>query len=66
MTQYHIMNVKLSNSQLNQLKSATEYATEVTLILSRNYTGINANNFPHNLLLTDRQVSCLCKAFENN
>ena len=66
MTQYHIMNVKLSNSQLNQLKSATEYATEVTLILSRNFIGINANNFPHNLLLTDRQVSCLCKAFENN
>ena len=23
-------------------------------------------NFPHELLLTDRQVSCICKAFANN
>ena len=28
--------------------------------------GNNKNNFPHNLLLTDRQVSSICKAFANN
>ena len=26
----------------------------------------NENNFPHKLLLTDRQVPNICKAFENN
>ena len=26
----------------------------------------NKTNFPHNLLLTDRQVSSICKAFVNN
>ena len=26
----------------------------------------NKTNFPHNLLLTDRQVSSICKAFANN
>ena len=28
--------------------------------------GKNKTNFPHNLLLTDRQVSSICKAFANN
>ena len=28
--------------------------------------GNNKTNFPHNLLLTDRQVSSICKAFANN
>ena len=27
--------------------------------------GDDGNNFPHKLLLTDRQVENLCKAFEN-
>ena len=34
MTQYHNVNVKLSNSQLNKLKSATKNETEVVLRLS--------------------------------
>ena len=34
MTQYNTLNVKLPNSQLNKLKSATEKRTEVTLNLS--------------------------------
>ena len=42
MTQYNSLNVKLSNSQLNE------------------------TNFPHKLLLTNRQVSNLRKAFANN
>ena len=34
MTQYNTLNVKLSNSQLNKLKSGIENGTEVTLKLS--------------------------------
>ena len=30
MTQYNILNAKLSNSQLNKLQSATQNASEVT------------------------------------
>ena len=32
MTQYNMLNVKLSNSQLNKLKSAIQNGTEVTFI----------------------------------
>ena len=49
MTQYNTLNVKLSNSQLNKLKSAIKNGTEVTLILSTNVVGDSndQNNFPH-------------------
>ena len=66
MTQYNSLNVKLSNSQLNKLKSAIKNETEVVLRLSSNMIGNNETNFPHELLLTDRQVSNICKAFANN
>ena len=36
MTQYNSLNVKLSNSQLNKLKSAIKNETEVVLRLSSN------------------------------
>ena len=36
MTQYNIFNVKLSNSQLNRLKSRIKNGTKVTLKLSSN------------------------------
>ena len=64
MTQYNTLNVKLSNSQLNKLKSAIKNGTKLTLnlIVGSN----NGNNFPHKLLLTNTQVSKFCKAFENN
>ena len=68
MTQYNI-NVKLFNSQLNKLKSRIKKkGTEVTLNLSSNVIGdVNVEtNFPHNLLLTDRQDSRLRKALANN
>ena len=39
MTQYNSFNVKLSNSQLNKLKSATENGTDVILRLSSNMIG---------------------------
>ena len=66
MTQYNSLNVKLSNSQLNKLKSAIKNETEVVLRLSSNMIGDNETNFPHKLSLTNRQVSNLCKAFANH
>ena len=66
MIQYNSLNVKLSNSQLNKLKSATKNETEVVLRFSSNIIGDNEANFPHELLLTNRQVSNLRKSFANN
>ena len=66
MTQHNSLNVKLSNSQLNIFKSAIKNETEVVLRLSSNMIGDNETNFPHKLLLTNRQVSNFCKAFANH
>ena len=66
MTQYSSLNDKLSNSQLNELKSALKNESEVILRLSSNIFGDNETNFPHKLLSTDRQVSNLRKSFANN
>ena len=69
MTQYNSLNVKLSNSQLqNKLKSAIKNESDVVLRISSSM-GDNSNdntNFPHKLLLTDRQVANIRKAFSNN
>ena len=67
MTQYKTSNVKLSNLQLNKLKSGIQNGTEVTLKLSSNVVGSSndENNLPHKLLLTSTQVSKLHKAFAN-
>ena len=64
MTQYNTLNVKLSNSQINILKSGINNYTEVTLKLSSKVVGDSndQNSFPHRLLLTNTQVSKLCKA----
>ena len=66
MTQYNSLNLKLSNSQLNKLKSAIKNETEVILRLSSNLTGDNETNFTHKLLLTNSQVANLRKAFVNH
>ena len=66
MTQYNSLNVKLSNSQLNKLKSAIKDETKVVLRLSSNMIGEIEINFPHKLLLTNRQISNLRKSFTNN
>ena len=61
-----MLNVKLSNSQLNMLKSAIKNGTKTTLNLSSNLIG-NSNHetkFPHKLL-SNTQVSKICKAFAN-
>ena len=68
MTQYNTLNAKVSNLQLNKLKSAIKNGTEVTVNLSSNIIGDSNddNNFPHKLFLTNTQVSKLRKAFANN
>ena len=66
MTQYNSLNVKLSNSQLNKFKSAIKNETEVVLRLSSNMINDNETDFPRQLLLTNRQVANICKAFTNN
>ena len=66
MTQYNSFNVRLSNSQLNKFKSAIKNENEVVLRLSSNMIGDNETNFRHKLLLTNRQVSNLPKAFANH
>ena len=68
MTQYNSMNVKLSNSQLNKLKSAIKNETDTILRLSSNMIGNldDETNLPLNLLLTNRQLANLRKAFANH
>ena len=66
MTQYDSLNVKLTNSQLNKFKSAIKNETETVLRLSSNMIGDNETNFSQKLLLTNRQVWNLRKAFANN
>ena len=68
MTQYNRLNVKLWNSQLNKLKSAIRNETDVVIRLPPNMIGDSNDrgNFSHELLLTNRQVSSICKAFAND
>ena len=49
-TQCNSLNVKLSNSQFNKLKSAIKNENEVVLRLSANMIGNDETNFPHKLL----------------
>ena len=66
MTQYTILNIKLSNLKFNKLKSGIKYGTELTLNHSSNVISKfnDESNFPHKLLLTNTQVSKLCKALQ--
>ena len=68
MTQYNSLNVKLSNSQLNKIKSSIKNETDTVVRISSNM-GSNSNdntNFPHELLLTNREVANIRKAFAKN
>ena len=62
------MNVKLSNSEPNKLKSSEKNETDVVFRISSNMVGnsIDNINFPHELLLTNRQVANIHKAFANH
>ena len=67
MTQYNGFNVKLSNSQLNKLKSAMKNENYGILRLLANVIGNSENEtiFSQKLLLTNRQVTALRKDFSN-
>ena len=74
MTQYNSLNEKLSNSQLNKLKSAIKQKKKekkknwnsFEIIIKYVGNSDDKTNFPHELLLTNRQVANLRKAFANN
>ena len=59
MVEYNKGNSRLSDSQLNKLRSAAKNQTGVTLKM--NIKMFNGNNLPHELLLTTRQKT----KFEN-
>ena len=65
MTQYNALNVKLSNSQINKLKSGIKDGIEVTLKISLNVVRESNDeyNLSHKLLLTNTQFSRLRKTF---
>ena len=54
MVEYNTVNVKLSDSQLNKLKSAVKNGQKTTLRM--NTRMFSANNVPHELLSTTRIV----------
>ena len=67
MTHYSSLNLKLSNSQLNKLKSVIKNETDAILRFSTDMIG-NLDyevNFPDKLLLTNRQVANIRKVFSN-
>ena len=67
MTRCNSVNIKLSNSKLNKLKSAIKNETDAILKLSSNMIGNSDDetNFLYKLLLTNRQVANLRKALAN-
>ena len=64
MVEYKTVNAKLSNSQLNKLKSTVKNKQGTTLKM--NARKFNGNILPHQLLLTTRQTTKLRNAIENN
>ena len=65
MMQYNSLNVKLSNKKLEKLKSTIKNEAGVVLKLSLSMVGDDKINFSRKLLLTNRQVANLRKAFAN-
>ena len=61
MTQYNALNVKLSNSELNKIKSGIKDGTEVISNVAGDSN--DENNFLHKFLLTNTQVLRLRKSF---
>ena len=68
MTQYNSLNVRLSKSQLNRLKLEIKNETDTVLRLSSNMIGNSDDeaNFLYKLLLTNRQVTAIRKAFASH
>ena len=67
MTENNILNIKISNSQLNKLKLGIENGTQVALKFNQILLVILMMKIIFLiLLLTNTQVSRLCKAFAKN
>ena len=68
MAQYNTLNINLSNLQLNKLNSAIKNKVEIVQRLLSNMNGNSDDktNFPHELLLTNKQVANFRKAFVLN
>ena len=68
MTRYNSLNVKLSKSLFNKSKLAIKNETDAALRLSSNMIGNSDDetNFPHKLLVTNRQVTTLREDFANH
>ena len=64
MVEYNTVNVKLSNSRLNKLKSAVKNRQGTTLRMNTRL--FNGNNLPHELFLTQRQITKLRNNIEND
>ena len=64
MVEYSKVNVKLSDTQVKELKDAVKNNTGTTLRISLEM--FDKNNLPHELLLTTRQKTNLRNAFNNN
>ena len=63
MVEYRKLNLKLSDTQLKNLKTAVKNKTGTSLRISLKM--LNGNDIPHELLLTRRQKSKLRNAFNN-
>ena len=64
MVEYNKVKVKLSDTQLKNLKTAVKDKTETTLGISLKM--FNGNDLPHELLLTTRKKNKLRNAFNNS
>ena len=64
MVEYGKINVKLSDRQPKQLKTAVKNKTGTALKMSLKM--LDRNDLPHVLLLTTRQKTKLINAFNNN
>ena len=64
MDEYNTVNAKLSNSQLNKLKTVGRNNEGKTLRISARM--FNSDNLPHELSLTTRQTTKLRNTIENN
>ena len=64
MVEYSKRNVKLSDTQLQKIKTTVKNKTGTTLRIS--FKMFNGKDLPHELLLTTRQKTKLRNAFNNN
>ena len=56
---YNEVRANLSESQISKMKNALKNRVGVTLRLSREMLGTDEEQFPHVLMMTDRQVNKL-------